>query len=184
MVHVDKPRARLSTPGTGKAPFAETGQRPSVGMQRRAPGTCSERPAQTRGRLSSSAPSSNLRRVGQVATHANKHVSPTSRRDVRGKRRSRASQRAGPDWPMKTGRSAAQPNGRLIVGRNCREAFRRYAGSRAGRPHVKSGHGARLGPMRRNHIANRVVLVAGLVLSVARQVLSGLGEFIGHVVAG
>jgi hypothetical protein len=43
-------------------------------------------------------------------------------------------------------------------------------------------HGCRLlGPMRRNHIANRVLLVGGGARSVARQVFSSLDEFVGHV---
>ena len=46
-------------------------------------------------------------------------------------------------------------------------------------------HGARLlGPMRRNHIANWVLLVGGGARSVARQVFSSLDEFVGHVVVG
>jgi hypothetical protein len=44
-------------------------------------------------------------------------------------------------------------------------------------------HGCRLlGPMRRNHIANRVLLVGGGARSVPRQGFSSLGELVGHVV--
>jgi hypothetical protein len=35
--------------------------------------------------------------------------------------------------------------------------------------------------MRRNHIANGVLLVGGGARSVARQVFSSLGEFVGHI---